>query len=167
MADQQNIARRLTEPDVTPRQPLGDRELARFEREFRLTLPEQLVAWLKLSNGIVLSGGYLYPLDSGPSADSIAQSIREHPEILGSGMLPVAGDGCGNHYAMLLTHPRQPIVYVQLEEPDKPAFVVASSVWALVQFFLLDDKRWWTDKNWVLQIDPAVAEFAPLGLRWI
>ncbi|MFG0285954.1 MAG: SMI1/KNR4 family protein [Phycisphaerales bacterium JB039] len=167
MVDQENIARRLTEPDVIPRQPLSDHELTHFEREFRLTLPEQLVAWLKLSNGILLSGGYLYPLDGDSSADSIAQSIREHPEILGSGMLPVAGDGCGNHYAMLLKDPRQPIVYVQLEEPDTPAFVVASSIWALVQFFLLNDTRWWTDKEWALQVDPAVAEFAPLGLRWI
>jgi hypothetical protein len=149
-----------------------------FSRTYPLRLPKELEEWLLHYNGPLIGPGGLYGIQTERKWDDIGAIYTLHPEWLDAGWIPVAGDGCGNHYVLDTTvtlGDMHPIYFVDHEQGyDHADYIVASNLWSFLRFLLANDARkdplfarWPFDKPFVLAEDPALGDYAgPVPLPW-
>jgi len=95
------------------------------------------------------------------------------PEWRQNGWVPVAGDGCGNYYVLMSNEKHgenSPVIFVDtLSESDSGAYVVASSLFHFLRFYLeadIDRTGWPFDEAYVVGRDPAIMNFHDFELPW-
>ena len=126
-----------------------------------LQFPLPLQLWLSKVNGLEIMGAQFY------GANKIAETVNQIPVYRNLSLLPVAGDGCGNHYlAALDRNPADPpIVFVEgIAGRDVVSHIAASTLYAFIQFAVEyslspDDSLWPGDKDYVLEKDPGISSF--------
>ncbi|SIM87955.1 hypothetical protein [Micromonospora cremea] len=87
------------------------------------------------------------------------------------GWLPVAGDGFGNSYVLLIRGPLAGCVaFVEaIADPDEIAYVAASNLWTFLRFLFekeLGAKGWPFGSKVVLAADPDLAQIPGDLLPW-
>lgn len=126
-----------------------------------LRIPPPLRAWLSHVNGVELPGCHFYP------THHIAEDFHRYPEYVAASLLPIAGDGCGDHYlaAIRKNEIDPPIVFVDAEiGRDTVSYIAASNLYTFIEFFLTyaldpDGSRWPGNSGYVLAHDPDIASF--------
>ena len=147
-------------------------EIKDVERRLGLTLPVEMSAFLRLSNGPVVGPGGLFGVHPQNEFLDIESMYDLHPAWRSEGWIPVAGDGCGNYYVALERNAGEwPVVFVEMmEDPDAPAFVVASGILVFLIALLEKDLGaggWPFDRVSTLESDPEILEYADtLPLPW-
>jgi hypothetical protein len=148
-------------------------EIEKFARRNSIHVPEELQDWLLFCNGALLGPGGLYGLRPSDSFLDIEARWALHGSWKEKGWLPVAGDGCGNEYVLLLNTPDSvdhPVLFIDTSaNPETPAYVVASGLWLFLKFLFLDELKlthWPFDKEEVLAADPKLADYRVYPLPW-
>ncbi|MGH3389067.1 MAG: SMI1/KNR4 family protein [Actinomadura sp.] len=149
----------------------SEAELLDLTRRLGVALPGDLASWLRVCKGEAIGpGGVFGTLPADESHDIAARSAL-FPTWRVRGWLPVAGDGCGNHY-MLLTDGRLTgfVCFVEaVADPDRIDYVAASSLWRFLFFLFraeLGDRSWPFDADEVTAIDPRITEAPAALLPW-
>ncbi len=145
--------------------------LREFEHRCGLVLSREHEALLRLSNGPCVGPGGIFGLGTSLEYLDIEGLCQRHPRWLELGWVPVAGDGCGNYYVAVPCEAAHPVVFVDtMEDPEAPAYVVASDVLKFVLALLEKETGavgWPFDPEVVLRADPDLARFADqLPLPW-
>jgi cell wall assembly regulator SMI1 len=145
-----------------------DVEIADLQREVGLKLPPELVEWLRMCKGDVIGPGYLYGVRYSGRVTDIASVLERFPRWRERGWLPVAGDGSGDYYVLIARGDLIGYVaFVDQSDLEILDYVVASNLWAFVRFLLTasaGDRRWPFDRDYVLGLDPGMAD-VPTGLQ--
>lgn len=153
-------------------------EQLEFEKRTGLFLPDEVKEWLRVCNGPLVGPGGIFGIrtpDYGDYRDGHAESIDAlldfFPKWSSRQWLPVASDGCGNHYVSDAKDRRQSPVFFVDAVSLKPVYWVASSYLHFLEFLLLrqlGDPRWpFADKQWVLSKDPDMARLrTQIPLPW-
>ena len=89
------------------------------------------------------------------------------------GLIPTAGDGCGNHYILATRGDFGagfPVLFIDCSvDHESPAFIVASDIGRFLEFLLgkeLGVAGWPFDKASVLHADPNIRRFQGVALPW-
>ena len=182
-------------PDVCALNPSGvdiqgikSEALARFSTTYGLSIPKELKGWLFVCNGALVDPGGLYGIGHHRRLEKTARPVSLaiedfydwHPSWLERKWIGIAGDGCGDYYALATaetikpqnTHPVYFVDQADLEEPD---YAVASSIWHFLRFlFEAELSRqsggkvdWPFNREFVLQIDPALGLVQGASLPWV
>lgn len=174
-ADLERIDALLSQVPGPPGEPLPsgltEEEVSGFEARVGLTLPPEQAALLRLSNGPCVGPGGLFGVRPALDFLDIERLYEAHPVWRERGWVPVAGDGCGNHYVAVPRGGQWPVVFIDtMETPERPVFVVASGVWKFVRALLekeLGPTGWPFDEAEVTSSDPFITRFADLfPLPW-
>lgn len=139
-------------------------QLSRLAEQFGRTLPEDLVAWLRVCNGVHAGPGGIYGADLGDGEFlDIGEVLIRFPEWRDSGWLPIAGDGTGNHYVVDTTREHLEaggVYFVEAtEESHELRYIVASRLVTFLEFLLLEDlgeDRWPFDEQFMRLKDPQI-----------
>jgi hypothetical protein len=145
----------------------SDDAIARFEERTRITVPDELRDWLKLTNGPKVGPGGLFGIETPNKHADIEFYLDLYPEWRERAWLPLASDGGGNFY-MLPTREElgkgYPVLFVDtMESNEEPRFIAASGVWTFLRFLLgseLGESQWPFDSGEVLRVDPAITRFS-------
>jgi hypothetical protein len=147
-------------------------DFAEFKQEFDLVITPDQQGWLSFVNGTVKGPGGLYGIYLAGAFD-VNSLFKIHPNWPKQKWLPVAGDGCGNHYLQNAdsTSPFFGFVFfVDSSEPDEITYFVASTLWhflcSLFRYDLGQEKRWPFDPSYVLGIDPDLRRVPLARLPW-
>ena len=146
-------------------------EIADLERRLGLRLPTRYVDWLRVCQGEAVGPGYV--LGTRTDRDGFFDVASNGPFANGwraNGWLPIADDGCGNPYVLIIGGDLDGFVgFVDTADPDTIAYLVASDVWLFFRFFLAHDLRregWPFAPTFVLFIDPNLARAPKDLLPW-
>jgi cell wall assembly regulator SMI1 len=136
-----------------------------------MPLPAELAAWLAVCRGEPIACGGVYGIRPDLDYADLEAALALQPEWLDSGWLPVAGDGCGNHYVLLTKGPRTGFVgFIDTAaDPDRIDYLVASGLWRFLRFLFEEDlgrKGWPFDRNLVLAEDPNLTTAPADLLPW-
>lgn len=160
-------------PEDLPLQGVSDAECNGFERRTGILLPHDVRHWLKLANGPCVGPGGFYGIQPHRSHLDMELFLSLHPSWLTQKWLPIAGDGCGNHYIMPTTSEYgsgYPVLFIDTSlTTDSPAYIVASDIeHFLVSMFEkeLGKKEWPFNEESVLQSDPKLKQFKGVDLPW-
>jgi hypothetical protein len=94
------VAGAIRAPDDEPPRGAGPAELDDLQARLGCGIPPPLRAWLSVCRGARIGPGGLFgPRPDAPSLD-MAWMRDLYPQWAESGLLPVAGDGCGNYYVL-------------------------------------------------------------------
>ena len=152
--------------------PGGATELEIEDLQGRLgfPLPPALVDWLRVCKGEAIGpGGVLGARPDRPSLD-IATTMDEFVAWRLNRWIPIAGDGCGDHYVLIDDGKLAKCVgYVDQENFDVIRYVVASDLWLFLRFLLRSDagdRSWPFDRNEVLSADPGMGAVPSELLPW-
>lgn len=144
-----------------------------FARRNSIHVPGELEDWLLYCNGALVGPGGLYGIRPRDSFLDIEELWAIYGSWKEKGWLPVAGDGCGNYYVLLLNTPDSvdhPVLFMDTSaDPETPAYVVASGLWLFLKFLFLDELKlteWPFDKEEVLAADPKLAGYRVYPLPW-
>jgi cell wall assembly regulator SMI1 len=101
----------------------------------------------------------------------IAACLGLHPHWRFRNWLPVAGDGCGNYYVLVVTGSLAGFVgFIEtIADDDAIDFVVASSLWQFLFFLFareLGEQGWPFEARSVLAEDPDVGRAPAELLAW-
>jgi cell wall assembly regulator SMI1 len=177
MIDIRRIRELLTQvqqpPDDTPAEGLSESECDAFEQRTGIRLPNDLRQWLGLVNGPCIGPGGLYGIHTRRSHLDMEGFLARFPQWRASKWIPVAGDGCGNHYVVATRHEYgsgDPVLFVDTSTtPDAPSFIVSSDIGHFIVALLeqeLGSKGWPFDKVYVTKADPAICEFYDVPVPW-
>jgi cell wall assembly regulator SMI1 len=166
----------LSRVSRAPEQPFpggaGHGELQDLARRMGTGLPGELVEWLRVCRGEAIGPGGVY--GARPDCDRLdmATVLASYPSWRDSGWLPVAGDGCGDHYVLLTTGPLAGCVgFVEaVTDPDRIRYLVASDLWHFLFFLFsadLGERSWPFDAPAVLVEDPGLARTPAALLPWL
>jgi hypothetical protein len=155
--------------------PLGvtDEEIAQFEERTGLVVPAMLRSWLRLTNGPCIGPGGFYGINPIRSHLGMEDYLSRFPHWKRRKWLPVAGDGCGNHYII----PTQnefglgyPVVFVDVgRAADSPSYVVASDLEHFIVGTLqkeIGDTGWPFSRGKTLAFDPRLSDFRAIPFPW-
>lgn len=92
---------RLAPEDALPKGATAQ-QLCDFEQRTNLRLPCQVEDWLTLCNGPCVAEGGVFGVRPDCSFLDIESYLQEHPTWQKNNWLPVAGDGCGNYYVVVV-----------------------------------------------------------------
>ncbi|GIH08288.1 hypothetical protein Rhe02_63550 [Rhizocola hellebori] len=136
-------------------------EIADLQQAAGLTLPADLVDWLRVCKGDLIGPGGLYGVQDSPTVTGIASVLGWFPNWRERGWLPVAGDGNGDHYVLITSGELSGCVgFVDQADFEAIGYVVATNLWTFLWFLLgreAGDRRWPFDRNHVVAHDPAMA----------
>jgi cell wall assembly regulator SMI1 len=156
-------------PSPRPVSGASDEQLAGLRRTLGFEPPAELLAWLRVCNGVIAGPGGLYGAD--PPEDFLDIAVTLHPGWRENRWIPVAGDGTGNQYVLDASRQHfdgDAVYFVDvMEDPDALSYAVASSLEQLFRFLLLSDlgdRRWPFDKAHVSTADPALLAVTPPNL---
>jgi hypothetical protein len=152
----------------------AEQELDSFVHRTGITLPTSLRQWLRTSNGPCVGPGGLFGIRPERSGQDIERIFDIFPTWKARKWIPIAGDGCGNHYVL----PTEddfgvgfPVVFVDnFVSSDSPAYIVASDLEHFLVELLekeLGKQGWPFDRNHVLRNDPHIVDFQGVALPWI
>ncbi|MCA0331662.1 MAG: SMI1/KNR4 family protein [Actinobacteria bacterium] len=150
----------------------SDQEVRDLERRLGKPLPGELAAWLRACNGVVAGPVVLYgarPLDADLDINEVRCCWSAWQE---RGWIPVAGDGTGNSYVIRAATDEDvsPVFFIDCsEDPDRLAYVVASSLSRFLRFVLMEElnrEGWPFSVGYVTSIDPAIADTPGAPLPW-
>ena len=166
--------------DKVPRPPgqvippgIEEARIVAFQERTGITLPEELVCWLRFTNGPLVGPGGIFGVRPVPEVVDIEFYYGLHSSWKEKKWIPVAGDGCGNFYLMATNddygHGR-PIFFVDThEDPDEPCYLVASDLWHFFSFLLrkeLGETGWPFNKEIVVGNDPAIENYRDIPYPW-
>lgn len=167
------------EPGTTLPDGASDDNLAMFTKTTGLSLPSELVEWLKLCNGPCVGPGGLYGIAPAREFLRIEAELAINTEWKQRNWLPVAGDGTGNYYiidANTECNGSHPIFFLDHEVSlIEPVYIVASNLWTFLLFILQSELDWenshkthWPfEKEYVLSIDPELEKIdIAIPLPW-
>lgn len=122
-------------------------------------------------NGPCIGPGGLYGIRTERGSLDAIEIVAGYPTWISSGWLPVAGDGCGNFYVILMSaHGGCPVGFIEtIASTDQIAYVVASDLWHFLTGLLereLGDRDWPFMRDYVLRRDPKLAECKMAPLPW-
>lgn len=149
-----------------------DETLDAFERRTCLPLPAALRAWWGAVNGAQLGPGGLFGVRETDDFLSAERYLRLFPHWRASGWIPVAGNGLGDHW-VTAPGPRGDAGWVAFvdcdDDPHRIRSYVASDVLRFLRFLLAQEqgeKRWPSDRDFVLAEDPALADVPEALAPW-
>jgi hypothetical protein len=153
-----------------------DALLDAFERRTGLRLPETLRAWWGAVNGALIGPGGLLGIREPEEFLSVEGCLRLFPQWASSGWVPIAGNGLGDYW-VVLPGPGGDEGWVGFvdchDDPHRIWSYAASDVLRFLRFLLAEEqgeKRWPSDRAYVLAEDPALAEvpepLAPWRPEW-
>jgi cell wall assembly regulator SMI1 len=164
------LARVPRPPDEPAAGGAGDVEIADLARRLGQTLPSRLVAWLRLCRGDVIGPGGVF--GARPDRPFIDMEHRGsyHPGFIDRGWLPIAGDGCGNIYVLIMLGPLAgKTAFIETTtDPDRIDYLVASDLWHFLRFLLAretGERGWPFHAAFVQSVDPPLTGPADL-LPW-
>ena len=155
--------------------PLGvtDEELAQFEERTGLVVPAMLRSWLSLTNGPCVGPGGFYGIHPLRSHLDIEGYLSQFPDWKKREWIPVAGDGCGNHYIIPTQNEfglGNPVVFVDVGRAvESPSYVVASDIDHFVLGTLrkeMDDTGWPFNRERTLAFDHRISDFHAVPFPW-
>jgi hypothetical protein len=165
------LSRAPRAPEDSIPQGVSDDTLRRFEERVGMPVPQTLRDWLRLANGARIGPGGLFGIDTRKSLD-IENYLREYPEWRENRWLPVAGDGTGNYYVLVVGRDDgcSPVFFVDThEDPAEPAYIVGSDLWQFLRFLLrkeCGDRGWPFSRDKVVMEDPAITLYDDVPQPW-
>lgn len=147
--NKQEAIRLLTFLDLAPDDVLPSgatlRQLRDFEKRTELKLPNQIREWLSICNApCVAEGGVFGVSPTRPFLD-IESYLFDHPGWRDNNWLPVAGDGCGNYYIVVLNAEDLdfcPVFFVDHEESyDILSHEIAPDFWSFLLWLFKRDLK--------------------------
>ncbi|MCE2754248.1 MAG: SMI1/KNR4 family protein [Pirellula sp.] len=149
---------------------LGQADVDGVESRIGFSLPGSFRTWLKTTNGPCVGPGGIVGVDTARELQNLESIYELYPKWKAKRWVPVAGDGCGNYYVLVhVEYDSEPVVFVDIiENPDEPAFIVASDLWHFLDFLFRKDmgkSRWPFDKAEVVERDPKILK-TELMLPW-
>lgn len=167
------ILHRLEHPGGQLPPGLSENEIVSMEERLKVKLPQEVYELLLFTNAPFIGGQALLGISKQNNAYSIEELYKLYPQWQNQGWLPVGDDGCGNYYITTIEKKLSndhPVFFVEATfDPDKIAYVVASSISHFVEFLIereLKLNRWPFDQNYVLLKDPDILKFKAYGLPW-
>ena len=138
--------------------------LGRFRAFLGFPIPDGVNEWLSVHNGAPVPPAGIFGFETIPEID-LRRELAVYPSWRERRWIPIAGDGFGNYYVVDASQrylSTDPVLFVEtLESIDEPAYLVSSSVWRFLKFFLSEElgveSRWPFDEQYVLQSDTALA----------
>ena len=169
-----------------------EEDLRAFMERTQLTLPLEIQAWFKITNGLLVGTRRLFGIRSGsqsrtgspPNRMDVESIYSVFPEFLEPGWLPVGTDGCGSYYIVPLREdfgPGFPAVFHDHAGLYEPTYIVASDLEHFIKFLIEaevshaasksyrvwdDDDAWPFNKEEVVRKDPAILNFTGVPLPW-
>ena len=153
---------------------VSDEELVGFTQRTRIEMPDGLRDFLKITNGPCVAPGGLNGIRPVPRTElDIETRFQSYPDWLDRKWIPIAGDGCGNHY--IIPTQREygdgyPVLFVDVGDSlDSPSYIVASDIWHFVVFLLEDEMcstGWPFNKEFMLREDPDILHYVGVPLPW-
>lgn len=147
-------------------------QLQDLEETLQQPIPAELKAWLLRCNGVIAGPGVLYGARPADHALDLATARAAWTEWAGHGWIPVASDGSGNAFVLQRPEPHEPspVYFVDCSDnPDRLAYVVASSLESFLRFLLereLGEERWPFNSSYVLAEDPGIREIEGAPVPW-
>ncbi|MFC3833836.1 MULTISPECIES: SMI1/KNR4 family protein [Deinococcus] len=144
-----------------------------YSAEIGIPFPPSLLEWLIHANGASVESQYLVGID-GTLPTDMPSLYTLHPNWKAAGLIPVASDGCGNHYVIATRQEYGkgcPVLFIDHERnADIPDFLVASDFSIFVSEFVRREANgsngWPFDPQSTLRIDPNLASFSGAPLPW-
>ena len=151
--------------------PATDDQIATAEVRVGRRFPSQFREFLKYLNGPCIGPGGILGVEAAREGLDLCRILSDYPEWNRRGWLPVAGDGCGNYYVLVLSEEGEsPVAFIDTaSSPETLAYVVASDFWHFVTFLLQAELRktpWPFSRADVLRDDPSLAECQVAPLPW-
>ncbi|MEU4219408.1 SMI1/KNR4 family protein [Actinoplanes sp. NPDC026623] len=141
MSDQEarrEVLRLLAGVRRAPEQPFPggatEADLDDLAQRVGVPLPAVLVDWLRICKGEAICAGGIFGARPDRDFLDIAAHLDLHPQWRELGWLPVAGDGCGNHYVLVRGGE---VAFVEsVSDPDSVASVAGASLWMFLRTLL-------------------------------
>jgi hypothetical protein len=144
-----------------------------------IVVPDELRAWLRLSNGSLGGyGGYFGVSPQHPVRD-IEDALATLPQQFTRTWLPIASDGCGSLYVLALrdmTSSGPAVLFLDWEDSrgdlfNVASYAVASGIWPFLRLQLMHeldllDWHWPFDREQTLREDPALVQCVSAPLPW-
>lgn len=144
MDNQNHIAVLLTRlpypQEEFPLEQATDEELQAFTEWTGIELPDDVLAWLKIANGLFIGGQALLGIRTirGRNLFDIDRVLKLHPSWKDKGWLPIGDDGFGDYYVIPLKGdygPGFPVVFFDHEvDMDSAQYIVASDLEHFIRF---------------------------------
>jgi hypothetical protein len=150
-----------------------DNDCNDFQLRSGIILPHDLRVWLKLANGPCVGPGGLYGIH--PFRDHLDMEVflSLFPSWRERGWIPIAGDGCGNHFVLPTNQAYGngfPVLFVDTSfSPDSVSYIAASDLGHFLVFLLgreLGNRGWPFDKDFVMLSDPRIVQFRGVDFPW-
>jgi hypothetical protein len=156
---------------------LTDEQLHRFEKTHFVSLPPDLILWLKECNGSNIAPDGTIPLmEKFDETTSIDWYWHQYPSWKKSGWYPLGTDGCGDlyilHYDTKLPNcDTAPVFFHDQSDLQAPLYLVASGIWMFFYFLIkseLDDdtNSWPFNETYVTSIDKILKKCDNFPLPW-
>lgn len=141
------------------------------ESRLGISFPQQLRDWLGVCNGALLGPGGLYGVGCEIDEIDIIVLFQQNDFWKQNYLLPIAGDGCGNDYAILTCVDSSPVVFIEHSavNRERPQYVVGSDVFHFLRNLFrreLGISRWPFNRTEVLLSDPKIQSFKGIPLPW-
>jgi len=155
-----------------PEEPLllgaSESQLMTAESILNMKIPVELEKWLRIVNGSCVGGKAILGVALDRRSLDAVETLEFYTQWKEKGWFPVACDGCGNFYVLVLSHEPHPVAFVDVQyDSNGLAYLVASRLTTFIRGLIgleLGEKRWPFDRAFVIQSDPGIAclDIAPL-----
>jgi cell wall assembly regulator SMI1 len=177
MIDAKEIQNLLAQCQLPPEDTLpdgcSDADLNGFEERTRISMPHDLRAWLKLSNGPCVGPGGLFGVRPNRTGLGIESRLDIFPSWKVRKWIPIAGDGCGNYYIVPTLNDYGkgfPVVFLDtMDSRDSAAYIVSSDIGHFLVSLLeqeLGASDWPFNEKVVVERDPRILKFKGVRLPW-
>ena len=140
----------------------SQRAIGAFEKKYNCKLPDDLRAWLRITNG---AAGYL-GVDTAERGSRISEIWESYPDWKKSNWIPIARDDFGNYCVALADKSTtSPVAFFEGIGSEYPRYLVGSDVLHFVLLKLLEFKDvapgsstspWPFGREYVLKLDPSI-----------
>ncbi len=154
-------------------------ELAQLRRDLTFTPPPELESWLTLCRGCeVQAPSIVHLLGTRARYFDIAGALL--PEWIANRRIPIANDGCGQHYVLIADRAPAPVAFFEAHAPERPEYLVASSLPVFLDLAIqeaeaspapsLDEPECvdsvWFSRDKFFIADPAAAAITDIPFAW-
>jgi hypothetical protein len=144
--------------------PSAEAESKRRKYEAALGFPfsPQLAHWSDRFGADMFGPEGLSHVEDDDEGQGVIARTTAHPEWVGQGWVPIAGDWCGNYYVVDTKQPSEPVYFIDsFEDVGVPTYVAASSLKRFVELFSKHDQgklsfHWPFAKSESLALDPEL-----------
>ncbi len=144
--------------------------------EFRLgvQLPAAYRDWLMLCNGPLVGPGGMFGVNPTDADYDLETAYARNPHWKSNGWLPIADDGFGNAYFLVMPgryKGGEPVIFVEsiCYESTVPVYIAASGLWRFLRFFFRKElglSAWPFDEQAVVLEDPEILNYPEIPLPW-